>query len=57
MENDKPVSSLGIMSHLCALYGWMSWKFWNHTSATVIWTLGVIFLLSHFYERMKSKKQ
>jgi hypothetical protein len=53
MSSDKPASSLGIMAHLCALYGWMSWQFWNHTAAAVIWTLGVVFLMSYFYDRAK----
>lgn len=56
MGSDKPVSSLGIMAHLCALYGWMSWQFWSHTAATVIWTLGVIFLFTHIMERAKARK-
>jgi ABC-type multidrug transport system permease subunit len=44
------------MAHLFALYGWMSWHFWNHIAATVIWTLAVCFLLAYIMERAKGKK-
>ncbi len=57
MSIDKPVSSLGIMAHLCALYGWMSWQFWNHVAAAMIWTLGGVFLVSHFHDRYRVNQE
>lgn len=56
MSDSKSASGAAIMAHLFALYGWMSWHFWNHIAATVIWTLAVCFLLAYIMERAKGKK-
>lgn len=57
MGREKPASSFGVMAHLFALYGWMSWHFWNHIAAAVLWTLGVLFVVVHFTERMKERRE
>jgi len=56
MGSDKSVSSTFIMANLCALYGWMTWQFWSHIAAAVIWTLAVVFLIAHIAERAKANK-
>ena len=57
MEDNNKVSTLGLMSHLAALYGWMSWEFWNHTAAAVIWTLAAMFMMAHIHDRISSKRK
>lgn len=57
MSADKPASSMGTVAHFFALYGWMSWHFWSHIAAAVLWTLGGISFIGFVVERAKSERR